>query len=166
MAEPVTTARLALEPLRPEHADEMVAVLADPRLYVVVGGGPPLADQLRERYARQAVGHSPDGQQGWLNWVLRDRASGRPLGFVQATVTDDQGVRTAELAWVVGGEHQGQGFASEAAGAVAGWLRSHGVGRLVAHVHADNVASGTVARRAGLAATDVVVEGETRWATP
>jgi hypothetical protein len=36
------TERLTLEPLRPEHADEMVAVLGDPALYEFTGGTPPV----------------------------------------------------------------------------------------------------------------------------
>jgi hypothetical protein len=43
----VRTARLALEPLRAEHATEMVAVLADPRIYEFIGDAPPSEDELR-----------------------------------------------------------------------------------------------------------------------
>ena len=41
---------------------------------------PPSLDQLRERYRRLVVGHSADGSQQWLNWVVRlaaDDVSGR-----------------------------------------------------------------------------------------
>ena len=58
--------------------------------------------------AAQAVGHSPDGAQSWLNWVARDRATHAPVGTVQATITDDEGVRSAALAWVVATSRQGE----------------------------------------------------------
>ena len=39
-AEPLTTERLALEPLRPDHAHELAPVLADPALHAFTGGEP------------------------------------------------------------------------------------------------------------------------------
>ena len=39
-AEPVGTSRLILLPLRPEHAEEMAGVLADPALHAFIGGAP------------------------------------------------------------------------------------------------------------------------------
>ncbi len=88
-AELIVTERLSLEPLRMEHADSMVAVLAGASLYEFTGGVAPTLDRLRSRFAAQSVGHSADGSQGWLNWVVRLAATDDPLGFVQATVTLD-----------------------------------------------------------------------------
>ena len=65
----------------------MVGVLADARLYEFTGGEPPGLDDLHLRYERQAVGHSPDGTETWLNWIVRLRPGGEAIGFVQATVT-------------------------------------------------------------------------------
>ena len=162
-AEPVTTQRLVLEPLRPDHARELAPVLADPALHTFTGGQPADGAELRARFARQAAGRSPDGAQGWLNWVARDRATDAPVGIVQATVTDDEGVRTAALAWVVATSRQGEGLATEAAGAAMDWMRDHGVIRFAAHIHPDHAASAAVARHLGLAATDERRDGEVRW---
>jgi RimJ/RimL family protein N-acetyltransferase len=162
-AEALTTPRLVLEPLRPDHGRELASVLVDPALHAFTGGEPADEDELRTRFARQAVGHSPDGAQGWLNWVARDRATHAPVGTVQATITDDEGVRSAALAWVVATSRQGEGLATEAARAARDWLRDHGVARFVAHIHPDHVASAAVARHLGLAATDEVRDGEVRW---
>jgi hypothetical protein len=74
-AEPIDTARLTLEPLAVDHASEMADVLADPRLYEYVGGTPPSEAELEARYGLQVVGHSPDGHRGWLNWIVRERAT-------------------------------------------------------------------------------------------
>ncbi|RIJ53047.1 N-acetyltransferase [Clavibacter lycopersici] len=159
----LATARFALEPLVVAHAGEMVGVLADPALYRFTGGEPPTLEALRARFARQAVGRSPDGSARWLVWVIRDRASGRAAGFVQATVTEEGGARMAEVAWLVGTAAQGSGAAAECAAAVVAWLREDGVGIVRANIHPDHAASEAVARRLGLAPTDVRVEGETRW---
>jgi RimJ/RimL family protein N-acetyltransferase len=162
-AEAMSTERLVLEPLRPDHARELAPVLADPALHAFTGGEPADEDELRARFARQAAGRSPDGAQGWLNWVARDRAAHAPVGTVQATITDDAGVRTAALAWVVATSRQGEGLATEAARAVRDWLRGRGVTRFAANIHPDNAASAAVARHLGLAATDERRDGEVRW---
>jgi RimJ/RimL family protein N-acetyltransferase len=148
---------LTLEPLRVDHAAEMVGLLADERLHVHTGDRALSEPELRARYERQAVGHSPDGSAGWLNWVIRE--DGRAAGTVQATLTG----AGAELAWVVGVEYQGRGVASRAAAAVMEWLRGTGVERFLAHIGPANVASTGVARRLGMEATDVVKDGEVRW---
>ncbi len=162
-AEALTTARLVLEPLRPAHARELAPVLADPALHTFIGGRPADEHELRARFARQAAGRSPDGAQGWLNWVARDRTTRAPVGTVQATIADDAGVRTAALAWVVATRRQGEGLATEAARAARDWLREHGVTQFVAYVHPGHVASAAVARHLGLAATEELRDGEVRW---
>ena len=162
-AEAKSTERLQMEPLRPAHARELAPVLADPALHAFTGGEPADEDELRARFARQAAGRSPDGAQGWLNWVARDRATHAPVGTVQATITDDAGVRTAALAWVVATSRQGEGLATEAARAMKDWLRDHGVTRFAANIHPDHAASAAVARHLALAATDERRHGEVRW---
>ncbi len=162
-AGPVVTERLRLEPLSVDHAAAMVEVLADPSLSEFTGGSPPGLAELTERHARQAVGHSPSGDQWWLNWVVT--LDGAPVGYVQATVGTDVGVLgdEAEIAWVLDPRHQGRGLATEAAAAVVDRLAAEGVDRLVAHIHPDHLASARVAERLGLAPTDAVEDGEVRW---
>jgi RimJ/RimL family protein N-acetyltransferase len=162
-AEVIETERLVLEPLRVEHAAEMAPVLDDVALHRYIGGRPASVGELGDRYRRQAVGRSPDGTEGWLNWVIRCRASGQPVGTVQATVSRDGRRRQAELAWVIGIPWQRLGYAVEAATGMADWLRGCGIPLLVAYVHPEHRASERVAERLGFTATDVVVEGETRW---
>lgn len=171
----LVTDRLVLEPLSTGHATEMVDVLADASLYAFTGGDPPTIEELTRRYEFQAVGHSPDGAQDWLNWVLRRTDTGAAVGYVQATVgaggegdgdadlAPGSPAVVADLAWVIAPTHQRNGFAAEASGAVRDWLIAAGVPHHVAHIHPDNVASTAVARSLGMRATDAVVDGETRW---
>jgi RimJ/RimL family protein N-acetyltransferase len=118
--------RLILEPLRVHHAEEMAPRLNDAALHTFVGGEPATVDDLRRRYTMMCVGHSPDGTQGWLNWVVRRRDDGSAVGFVQATVTEQKGLLGAEVAWTIVTAHQHRGFAQEAAQPMVGWLREHG----------------------------------------
>jgi RimJ/RimL family protein N-acetyltransferase len=152
-----------LEALRADHARELAPLLADPALHAFTGGEPATEAQLHARYTRQAAGQSPDGTQGWLNWVARDRATNAPVGTVQATISDGDDGRSAELAWVIATGRQGEGLATEAAGAAMDWLRDRGVTRFVAHIHPEHHASAAVARHLGLAATDERREDEVRW---
>jgi RimJ/RimL family protein N-acetyltransferase len=165
--DPIESGRLILEPLRVSHADEMAPALDDAGLHTFIGGRPATAPELRDRYAAQALGQSPDGRQGWLNWILRVRRTGEPVGTVQATLTrdPDRAAVVAELAWVVAVDHQRRGYAREAAAAMAGWLREHGVDTLIAHVNPAHRASIAVATGLGMHATGVTVDGETRWTT-
>ena len=164
-AELLETPRLRLLPLRPEHAAEMSAVLADQELYAFTGGTPPRADELSVRYERWSAG-SPDPAVSWHNWVIWLRAERRLVGTVQATirVPDGQQVaQIAEIAWIVGQPWQGRGIATEAARALVDWLRTQAVRLLVAHIHPDHGASATVAAAAGLTPTEHWQDGERRW---
>ncbi|MEV0410361.1 GNAT family N-acetyltransferase [Streptomyces sp. NPDC050448] len=166
VADQLRTPRLSLEPLRTEHAQEAFPVLDDVRLHTWTGGEPSSLEELQARYARQSPGRSPDGSQGWLNWMLRRVEDGRLVGTVQATLyRTESGGLEASLAWVTGVEHQGRGYAREGAQAMAAWLSSHQVSALAAYVHPEHAASAGVARALGLTASDTLVDGETRWST-
>ena len=151
----LATDRLDLEPLRVDHAEEMTAVLGDPALYVFTGGEPPSTAELRRRYALQVAGRSPDGEERWLNWIVRRRAQGDAIGYVQATVRGG----AADVAWVIGVPWQGRGYAAEAAMAIVAWLG----GPVTAHIHPDHKGSASVARRLGLEPTDEIEDGEVVW---
>ncbi|GIH49589.1 Protein N-acetyltransferase, RimJ/RimL family [Microbispora rosea] len=159
--ETISAARLTLRPLTAQDADEMAEVLAGEELYAFIGGAAPTPPELRARYAALEARRSPDGRQEWLNWIIRRDTDGRAVGYVQATVADEG--RRAEVAWVVGTAWQGRGYASEAAAALAGWLRARGVARIEAHIHPDHHASMAVAGRIGLLPTDRIEDGERLW---
>lgn len=161
----IVTERLGLVPLRVDDAEEMAGVLGDQRLHEFIGGEPDTVTGLRKRYAKLVAG-SPDPDEVWLNWIVRRRSDAQPIGTVQATLTSGDGESTANVAWVIGVDWQNQGFASEAARALVGWLRQHGANNVVAHIHPDHHASAAVALRAGLRPTDEEVDGERVWRAP
>ncbi|HEY3069909.1 MAG TPA: GNAT family N-acetyltransferase [Gaiellaceae bacterium] len=164
-SEAITTERLSLEPLRPEDAEEMAALLDDERLHEFVGGRPRTPGELRKHYAALVAGPA-EANVRWLNWIVRRRGESRPLGTVQATLTNGDDGLTAHVAWVIGVEWQNQGFASEAARALVGWLRERGAEVILANIHPDHRASAAVARRAGLEPTDEQRDGEQVWRAP
>jgi ribosomal-protein-alanine N-acetyltransferase len=114
------THRLVLEPQRLVHADEMFVVLSDPALYRYENAPPASCDAVRRRFAKLESRLSPEGDETWLNWVVRLR-EGPLLGFVQATVTMQQ---RARIAYVFGSPYWGRGYAREATRAMLEELRS------------------------------------------
>ena len=104
-----------------------------------------------------------DTERRWLNWVVRERASGVAVGGMQGEVTAGADGLEGELAWIVGVEHQGRGYAREAAAAVAAWMHGAGDLRLFADIHPEHAASMAVARSLDLHQTDEIVHGELRW---
>jgi len=106
----IRTARLVLEPLTVAHAPAMFAILSDAALYTYLDFPPPPSlEDLQRVYAKLESRRSPDGTEEWLNWIIvRD---GAPIGVVQATIDPD---RSANVAYVLGSAHWGNGYAIEA----------------------------------------------------
>jgi hypothetical protein len=49
----------------------MFAVLCDPAIYEFENEPPPSVEWLRARFAKLESRRSPDGEEQWLNWVVR-----------------------------------------------------------------------------------------------
>ena len=150
---------LGVRPLSVDDAAVMAVVLADPSLYCYTGGAPPSEAELTQRYSSMLRGTSPDGREEWINLLVT--LDGQPIGYVQATVAD--GGEVAEIAWVIGRQWQGRGYAKQAVGLLVADVRGRGVCRVIAHIHPDHRASQRVAEAAGLSATDDLIDGEVRW---
>ena len=159
------TARLVLEPLRAAHAPEMFVLLADRRLYGHVPHDPPASEaSLRIRYKRLERRRSPDGRQRWLNWALRRRADGVCVGRVEATACEDGVVW---VAYMIGAEFWGHGYATEAMGRlVEGLFAEPGVRRLVATVDTRNAGSMRVLEKLGFERGDMPHPAETIGGMP
>ncbi len=158
---PLRTERLRLDPLSVDDASDMVGVLADEALYEFTGDEPPDLPTLEQRYRALAEG-APDPNETWMNWIIRSVDDATPVGFVQATVVGD----SASLAWLIAVDHQGHGWATEAARAMCDWIAHTGVVEFDAHIHPDHTASQRVAARLGLELTDRVDDdGEQIWST-
>ena len=106
------TERLKMAPLRHADADELLAALDDP----VVGeylGGPDVTtiDALHARIDRVRLGPPADRpDERWLNYVVRRTDDDVLVGRIEATTYGDW----AEVAYVFGPAHWGNGYACEA----------------------------------------------------
>jgi RimJ/RimL family protein N-acetyltransferase len=113
---------LWLEPQTAAHAADMFALLSDPALYLYLDDEPPPSlAWLAERFTKLETRLSGDGREHWLNWVIRAPQHGL-VGFVQATVYPD---RSANVAYELGREFWGRGWATTATAAMLLELESH-----------------------------------------
>lgn len=93
--------------------------------------------------------HQPRHAGNGVHLMMLDRASGRIVGSISLFHADWE-VRSAEIGYGVRGDQRGQGYASEALGAVARWaLTEGGIQRAWLTANTDNVASVRVAEKAG-----------------
>ncbi len=107
----VETDRLRLTPILRDDAQTLFSVLSDPALYEYTGQAPPESvDALGETYASREASMSPDREELWFNWAVREMASKEPVGYMQATVA----ATDAEVAWVIGSRWQMLGYGSTA----------------------------------------------------
>jgi len=135
-----------LEPQVADHAEEMFRVLGDPALYEHENEPPCSVEWLRERFAKLETRCGPDGQQLWLNWVVRLRGRGL-IGYVQATVFP---TGRAAIAYVLSSQYWRRGLAAEACQATIAELAKHyGVVTVYAIFKRRNVRSARLLERLG-----------------
>ena len=134
------------------HAFEMFSALSDPAIYRYIDEAPPATvEALAERYARLETRQSGDGSEKWLNWIVRETATQRAVGFVQATVKEDG---TAFVAYVIAPGAQRKGFAREATESMLGELKStYSASPFRANVDHHNAPSIAVLRHLGFRET-------------
>ena len=144
----VETERLRAEPVAAEHAEELRALLEDPRVGATLGGvlTPAQvrgsAEAMAEHWARHGFGY----------WVWRDRATGELVGRGGLHHTHVGGRDEVEVGWAVMADRWGEGFATEIGRASA----RHAFGELelldvVAFTLPDNHASRRVMEKLGFA---------------
>jgi RimJ/RimL family protein N-acetyltransferase len=154
----ITSERAVLVALRADDADELAGLLEEPHLREWLGAED--VRDLRERFRAWETRRSPDGDEQWLNWTVREQRDGRALGWVQATVRGD----TASVAYALLPSERGAGVASDAVRALVRWLhdRLH-VRTVTAEIDDANAASARVAVAAGFERTIHHAGDEVVW---
>ena len=148
----IQAAALVLEPQVVTHAEEMWIVLSDPAIYEFENGPPASLDWLRARYARLEARLSPDGQQQWLNWVIRLPTS-ELIGYVQATIYPD---RRVFVAYELSSAYWGRGLATQSVTAMMAHLTEYDqINDYFAILKRDNVRSYRLLERLGFVLASV-----------
>jgi len=154
-AEPISTRRLTLVPLRVESVRELLR--GDLRAASQAQGldlpeefpvGPD-DGFLRIQLARLEAGPS---RRSWCVRAIVRSGDGQVVGFC-GFHGPPEAVGRAEINYTVFSEHRGQGYAPEAAAALVSWAATQGWPSVFASIAPGNQASLAVARKLGLVQT-------------
>jgi RimJ/RimL family protein N-acetyltransferase len=144
--ETFVTDRLAAH--RVTDADEpfLAAMFADPKVHATLGGP---RDALRIRVMLDTMQANWE-RSGYGTWILEDRVSGEPVGWVGLHDTDTGGPGSVELLYAIASARWREGLATEAGRAVVDLAReSLDRDELVCFTLVDNVGSQRTMRRLG-----------------
>jgi RimJ/RimL family protein N-acetyltransferase len=147
--ERVDTARLRLERLRAEHADELKALILDARVAATLWPRPepPSEAEVLESLAAK-IEHWE--RYGFGMWLARDRASGEMVGRGGLQFTYSPGLNEIEAGWAIVPERWGEGLATELAWAsVEAAFGELGMRDIIALALPDNLASIRVMQKTG-----------------
>ncbi len=132
------TERLVLRPLTRADAAELHTVFSDPEV-MRYWSNPPHRDQARTEAMIEMINEDFERREV-LQWGIEREADGRLLGTVTLIADGEQ--PRAELGYIIGREHWGQGFAGEAQRRAIGFaFEELGLHRLEADTHPENAAS-------------------------
>jgi ribosomal-protein-alanine N-acetyltransferase len=142
------TERLVLESVRAAHADETWPRQDDDRMWTYFPElRPHSLEHLRTIYERREHG-SPDDSQIWLNYVCRERETGKIAGEVQTTIFT--GACVAYVAYAIFPEFQRKGYAREAVAALIEHVRrDYDIAQFFAEMDTRNEASYRLAESLG-----------------
>jgi RimJ/RimL family protein N-acetyltransferase len=145
------TSRLLLRGYKPTDFAEYVTMWADPQVYRYLSPRPMLEEEVWGTLLR-SIGHWT--LMGYGFWAVEEKATGRFIGVV-GFADPKRNIKPAsngapEIGWVLAGQAQGQGYATEAVEAALAWADGHfGPVRTVCIIHPKNKASLRVAHKFG-----------------
>jgi RimJ/RimL family protein N-acetyltransferase len=156
------TERLLLRAPVPEDAAELAPMYADPEVMRYVGDGRTLSRGETERSVKRMIRRWEADGFGLFTTVRKD--DGAVIGRVGLIIwnsdtweptsradAENGGPAEVEVGYTLGRDYWGQGYATEAAGAVRDFaLGELGAERLIALIIHGNTASENVARKLGL----------------
>ncbi|MDP4586185.1 MAG: GNAT family N-acetyltransferase [Microbacteriaceae bacterium] len=141
MSYPLFTERLSMGPLSSTDVDSFVHYRRDPVIARFQGWETTFSDgDARELLESQAGVSIPEKGQ-WLQLAIHDRVTGELVGdlALHSVVGEDT---IFEIGFTIAKEHQGQGFATEAASRLMNHLFAEvGATKLVAKTDSRNTAS-------------------------
>lgn len=146
MPEVLATERLDAHRVGADDEPFLRAMFADPRVHATLGG--PRDDaRVRVTFDRMTAHWE---RAGFGTWILDERATGAPVGWVGLHETDTGGAGGIELLYAIASAHWRRGYAVEAGRAAV--EIGHGIldrPELVAFTLPDNVGSRAVMERLG-----------------
>lgn len=150
----LTTARLRLEPFHPSHLDGLNEINADPEVMRFLSGQPETREETTAVIERVQARWQ---EFGYSWWSFIDPTSGQVVGsgciqnLRRALTPSPDLTCPLEIGWRLRPDRWHQGFATEAAVAMADFaFTALAAPELYAVCHPDNAASAAVMRRLGM----------------
>ena len=163
---PLTTSRLSLRLFTPGDADDLHAYQSLPSVARYLYRPPHTRERSEQAAAERAswTAWCADGDKVSLAVCRRDEPG--LLGEVSLTLASVRAAQ-AEIGWTTDPGHQGHGYATEAAAALARFaFETLGVHRLYARLDVENIGSVRVCERLGMRREAHLVENDLdgdRW---
>lgn len=141
MPYPLLTERLSIEPLGPKDLESFLRYRQDPEIAKFQSWETCYSKNQAMELIESQVGMMLPAQGGWLQLAVHSRLAGEHLGdlALQALENDNS---VFEIGFTFAKEHQGQGFAQEAASKLMEHLFTEvGANKLIAHTDRRNTSS-------------------------
>ena len=147
----VETQHLILRPWIVEDAQALLAILQEKDILRYF---PPTEPRSIEKVRRYILFHQKHWRErGYGHWAVVERQSGRLIGWNGLEYLPD--TDETEVAYLLGRDFWGRGYASEAAqAAVRFGFEQAGLLQIIGLVHPDNIASQRVLEKCGLLFVD------------
>jgi RimJ/RimL family protein N-acetyltransferase len=142
--------RVTLRRFRPADVTPFVAYRSCARVARFQSWDAPYSRVEGERFVRQLMLEHPDTAGKWFQFAVALRPGGRLIGDCAALPRADD-PRQCEIGFTIASEHQGHGYATEAARLLVDYLFGRrGKHRIAASCDARNAASAAVLERLGM----------------
>jgi RimJ/RimL family protein N-acetyltransferase len=146
----IAGSRVLLRRFRPADAAAFAAYRSVPAVARYQSWDAPYPLAEAQRFVHEQLAEHPDTPGEWFQFAVALRTSGQLIGDC-AVQPDADDPRQCELGFTIAPPHQGQGYATEAAGLVLDYLfRARGKHRVHASCDARNTASAAVLERLGM----------------
>lgn len=148
---PISTDRLVLRSFLPRDVDDVLAYRSQPDVVRYIPGEPRDREQVADLVAHSTTAGLVDDKH--IHLTLAVDLGGRVVGDVMLHLNglDGSDGKQVELGWVFTPDVQGQGYATEAARALADIAFSElGAHRVWAQLEPENTASSRICERLGM----------------
>ncbi|HEX5900293.1 MAG TPA: GNAT family protein [Solirubrobacteraceae bacterium] len=156
---PIETERLRLRPLHEDDLGALHAIQSREDVCRWLYWGPRSQDEVREALERQIAGLRERPAEG-VNLAVEPVATGGLVGHVSLSVGPPEH-RQGEIGFLLHPDHQGRGYATEAAEAMLALaFDTYGLHRVVGRLEPRNVASARVLEKLGMRREAHLIENE------
>ncbi len=157
---PLETERLVLRPFEEGDLDALYKVYSDAEVSRWLYHEPRTLEETRELLGRKIALDRFTAVDQWISAAVVERESGQFVGDVVLHWVSDEH-RTGEIGFSFDPDHQGRGYATEAARALLGFaFGGMGFHRVIGRLEARNAASARVLEKLGMRLEAHLVENE------